>query len=797
MSRWLSAREVDSYVKDFDKKQELFDLHALSLFCSEAFLCSDFEPSSSWLERVILTKHAKDYLEDMHRNGVKSKEAWEIFILFSRFFHHDLFVDHINTDAEAVRVLLNEMHNTGQAKWPYVFGNELYHKFNDSFSGNITDRLDASAVDSLLRGTPQGVFQVGKLISGPLGFIRGQEERIVSPTLRMPLWHCSDPGCQARHFVRLEKAKSPFQAASDALTEYILDTFGYPSEWDRPIANLCADKWPDSRLYSDLPAIIGDCIIGGERTALVRRCIQSYHNNLLTNTLLQAGRSEVKPRTIAELLTPEEQHQLLLLVPDGDLIRYIDELVAQKVIRVPPTELRSGKTYAPKRERDARSRLSSLGIRSKAHPPILELAASVWSCYESLGMTDDLVWRLRSCEGASFRHSFMEFNRAYGPRRAVKELVLSSRAVTTAISKRLNLQFLEGESEENTINRLLWKFGFNLARYEDAYQILRNRLADFHRCVLQAGPRLAEPEKAKIRGLGANLFVSVESFLEDLMCYNVWLLSSDHFTGTRFRFARSDAQKSVLETLGSEITSRGEAFRWSLNGLNTLGTLLTYLQAYRVWLRERATGEKTKLVREEKDYPHYVKDEVFVFPFRHTALWADVEPQIMAVYVEMIEKICKQLGQANLANVRNGLDHKREDDAFPTLDEMLICVTRLQDVVEIADDGRLIPKLYWITRGEYERQDMLRITLEDYRGNTVSLWEPSLVVAIPKKSFGVPYLVAPLDFFNQPNAMLVFTVRSRSEYSEYWKDWPRRRFIPSTTEGELGEFGEGLPVDSA
>lgn len=353
MSEWKSAGELHDIAEQIEQKERLFDLYGLSLFCDRAFLSEDFRPDAKWVECIKLSLYGVKYLTQFHQSGQKHEQEHEIFALFQLFYHHDLFIDFASTDIEAIFDLLNEMHRTGQAKWPYVFGNQLYHKFNDSETAAKTDHLDAPDAEALLLGTPQGVFQTGNVVSGPLGFVRGLEERILPSTLKFPLWHCSDPGCQARHLVTLRAYKSSFQRSKDALNRFIFDSFGPPSEWSKPILYIHrVGKWPNGRPYYDLPALIGDCLIGEERRQLLLRCIQSKHNSFLMQCLERAGKSQNSPTEITRNLTTEEQHQLLLLIPDHDLVDHLDELIAKREIRIPPAESRKVKTYTHGPSRD-------------------------------------------------------------------------------------------------------------------------------------------------------------------------------------------------------------------------------------------------------------------------------------------------------------------------------------------------------------------------------------------------------------------------------------------------------------
>jgi len=795
MSKWLSAGEVENIITKIENSQKLFQLYGLSLFSHYALYTKDFEPDVKWKECIVLTKYAKDCLVHLHKNGMSCSEEYEAFALFQLFYHHDLFIDYIQTDVDNIILLLSDLHKNNKAKWPYIFGNQLYNKFNDTNHDTRTEDLDADKTDELLRDTPQGIFQVGKIVSGPLGFLESRECRVLPPTKKILLWHCSDPGCGQGHLVTLHQHKSTYKKAADFIRRHILDNFGPESEWKGLILHSYRKgKWPNGRPFCDLPAIIGECIIGEERTRLLVRCLESPYNSLLTTAIHKTRSLQDHPEKIASTLTQEEKHQLLLLLNDKDLVNYIDELIVLKEIDIPPAELRNCKTIVYRESaRDAKSRLSSLGIRSIGHDPIIELVATVWLTYESLGLSNDLLWCLRRHETSSIRHSVMDFVKIHGPEQTVRELILTSRPVITAIAEKYVFQIFKAEDEELTIKRLLWKMGFNPARYEDEYCLFRNRISEFQECIIQMGLEPTENEKSKVRSFGVNLFISVETFLENLLCYNVWLMASDHFTTTGFLYSRDDAHATVIRVLGKDIISGTEKFTWSIDGFNTLGCLLAYLQTFRNWLKQRQNIDKHSVSRKPEDYPHYAKDTLCVFPFKHIELWADTSSEMMAAYYDLFEKICIQIGQADLATIRNAIDHKREDK-FPSGDKMLACVSRLKQVFEIADSGRLIPKLFWGMKSESDSWGNICDTFCDYYGKSVLLWEPSVILGGPKKNFGIPYLIAPFDFMNQPNSILVFGISAPSEYKRYWKGYPRRRFIPSDAEQKASESIDGFIV---
>src|ERR1017187_583990 len=274
---WLSGQEIEDRLKHVSAAALLFRAYALSLFTDDAFYTADFEPDEEWKDAVTLSAAGEQFLSGARDTGIHFSAPLDHFTLFRIFYHQDLLIDYENTDLSRLTRLIHQTHQSSKGRWLYVFGNTLYHKFNDSYDGNRTDSLDAELGELLVAGTSQGVFQVGNILSGPLGLIESLEDRTLPPTLRLPLWHCSDTGCQARHLVRIRQHNNRCAACYKAYTRLALDRFGPDSEWHRPL--LWADrdraaKWPNGRPYYDLPAVIADCIIGTEREALCRRALR-------------------------------------------------------------------------------------------------------------------------------------------------------------------------------------------------------------------------------------------------------------------------------------------------------------------------------------------------------------------------------------------------------------------------------------------------------------------------------------------------------------------------------------------
>jgi len=120
---------------------------------------------------------------------------------------------------------------------PYVFGNHLYHKFNDRYSGNRTESwIQPLRICFSLK--PRGRVSDRTLLGGPLGCLESLERRTFSPTLNVVLWHCSDPGCQARHLVKLEPSRNTCTQAVNSFKRHLSDHFGPASEWQKAMLDL-------------------------------------------------------------------------------------------------------------------------------------------------------------------------------------------------------------------------------------------------------------------------------------------------------------------------------------------------------------------------------------------------------------------------------------------------------------------------------------------------------------------------------------------------------------------------------
>lgn len=781
---WKSLSEVETVIEQIADVDRLLQAFNLRSFLLEGVFAPAYQAASEWTQYLTLTNAGQEYLR-LDSDITENLPASDVYLaLFRRFYHHDLLIDVSNSDLEALTTMTSKESLRNRVRWPYRYGRMLYDKFNNMVSLDGIDHMTPDEVEDLLAGVPQGVYQVGTLLSGPLGFLTSNEMRFLPPSARdLPLWHCSDTGCRAIHHVRLEKAPIPSEESFVRLDLAANRQLGRSSEWGIALRSLYLDEQDSrGRIHYNLPVLIADTILGDERRVLLESALTSSNGAFLREIIgapprdkeLASGPAE----QVATRLTEEQQLQLLLLLTDADLVDLIDRCVRSAVIKIPANELRVANFNPPTLSAyDTVSELSMFGIRYKQDKPLIALFATIWEAYASHNMLPELGWKLLRHPDTPSQNSLMDYIRDKGPKQTVRDLVLSSMPVTIAVAERVSLQISASDDNEQIVDRCLWKCGFNPPRYGDEYSRLRTRLTQFNDVLLSINDISTEENREAIRSAGVNLFVSVEYFIEQLVAYPVWLLSSDHFVNARSRLIYSPelAVENVGPTLGQQLNVGGYQPAWSSVGDNTLGTAMAYLIEARKWSRLLLSKDRSDVERPAEQMPHFAQGTERIFPFKHTELWADCNSGELEALVEQYEHVAQLLEGSNLANVRNGLDHWRNASAFPRIDVMLATVARIQKALDVADTGRLIPKTFWRLNHSEDQFGREQNILQDYMGRTVTINGPATVSGIRKLRFNEPVVIAPGNLLGLPNSEMVFRILDRSQYSVYWAGYPRRR----------------------
>ena len=282
---WKSSLDAGAHLNALPYASQVCGLYALSVFWRNILYSEDYKASADWNSIVTLTPYGEETLAELRPLLGDIKDEDVLLAYFARFFHHDLFIDSQKTDLTGIRQILERELFQERVRLPYRFGRLLYDRFNETYLDTRTDHLMSPEAIRLLQGTPSGVYQVGRLLSGPLGIVDSQDTRYMPPSLNLHLWHCSDTGCNSLHEVTLVEPQSvPVVDASSRIMNALFDRVGPRSEWHVPlVAHLRGGR--ERRRHVDLQAMIADCVIGRERNALLELAMVGPYGEVLRAVL--------------------------------------------------------------------------------------------------------------------------------------------------------------------------------------------------------------------------------------------------------------------------------------------------------------------------------------------------------------------------------------------------------------------------------------------------------------------------------------------------------------------------------
>ncbi|MCH7736723.1 MAG: hypothetical protein IH872_04890 [Chloroflexi bacterium] len=790
---WKTQRQVADELRRVQNPSRLLDLFALSRFWKGAVYPAGYVADESWPNLLKTTNQGHESLESITSVSESFGEVNCLQAMFGMFHHHDIFFDWEESDIEGIRNLLSKEIQQKDIRFPHRFGRLLYDSFNDENPGSPVDYLLPEAVSRLLDGTPQGIYQVGNLVSGPFGILTSKAIRSFHPVLDLPLWHCPDIGCRVLHPVSLTPPQIPLMLAYTEIGAILAKKDGPASNGYHLINRIMdLDSTSIGQEYFDIPSILAETLVGSDLSEIMTQALKGQHRDHLMSQLdgrpTKITYSTSAPETIAESLTSEEQLQLLLLLPNESIIESIDDLVDRKSIVVAPGQIRRPKHLPPHSANDPISELGTFGLRTRRGSPIVNLISIVKRAYQEEDFMNDLVWRLGSVSTTSLDMGLATYIRDNSPQESVSKLIFTSEVITKFVASHLGLLIEPGDvNDRSTVDKVLWKLGFNTPQFDNFVNRFKSQLVRLDDTVRAASPFDSEESKELVRSSGVNPFISLETLIDQILAYNVWLLSSDHFVNTDFIFNIEEARNSIAANLGTSLQSDSMRLSWNTDGSNALGVLFRYLHEALDWMTKLSDSKREDTVRSPRDQPHYLTDTNVMFPFKHSALWADSDPIGLAEYVAGFRKLVQSINESNAAFIRNGFDHRREDADFPSSESILSCTSRLRSALDFADSNRYLPKVFWLQRKTEYGHGTSQFEMRDYAGKSIIIEKPSIYTGLPEIGFGMPYLIAPGNLLGSAGSEITFRNNEPNSYDKYWAGYPRRAMGISQPNREFTE----------
>lgn len=489
---------------------------------------------------------------------------------------------------------------------------------------------------------------------------------------------------------------------------------------------------------------------------------------------------------IASKLSREQCLQMVLLLDDKVIIDALEKLLQDGLISIPNAEVRTPRLggRGPSGWLGMYSEISQFGYRrvSSSFPDITiaiaRLRKMILAFYEERKLGDStLLHLLRFSNGGSASQKLDDYIRRSDPRTVLQELISIHDKGLYQCLDHLKFGFAPEskcvEDEAALINKILWKLGFSVPSHSSVHGTFKNRL-DALLSSSRDVTNSSEAARERTRSAAVNLFVSLEEILDMGLSYSSWLFLSDHFGRTRFRFKVTEGRMIAAKHLSGKKLGGTTKLELKKDGKNTLYPLIEGLRVLAEHITILHKKSARKFLRALDDEPGYAgKNALEEFPFAHTVFLYDLSEADIATCAGVLMKASAVLRDGNICDIRNRLEHKRED--FPSRDEVEQCCNAVSIAIGYLVDSGLCPVEYY--RAETRTDTFGRVVhvFENYGGQRVSLnCFPSHLLSYNPPSDG-PIAITPSVHIGDSADIFYADIVNVSEYVEMWRDYPKRR----------------------
>jgi hypothetical protein len=750
------------------------DLFALAKFWERAVFNASYTASPSLLDHLAPSPLGAECIAACaNATGVPKPDV--MLAMFGLFSWLDPLFDPAGTNADELAALLTADLLDDRVRMPFRWGRELSDRIQDRPLLARHNRIPHHEAWDLIDGMPIGVFQHGVYVTGPLGVIRSLERRWY-PSASAFAFHYMFQGNRNSRWLSFEPAAIGVVVAYAWIERFMQDRFGSASEWESALSffSMDRDAYPQ-KSYLDAGLVVADCLSPSEKSAVLAEALKSdlgsHLRPLLQNHPQLRTMKKLSPDDLANKLPAEVAIHLMHSLTTPQIISVVEKCIANDSVTIPSTEVRTTKHSPPAPWPTVATEMGALGLRPGFSDPAARLLRVVTVAYSVNDTLADLRWHLGAAEDEQIPAAMLERLRTAGPAEVVRTLVLTSPSIARQVCRAVGLSLDDVQAKDTTaVERVLWKCGFELRNAVQFGDTLRKKAVSLEELVDRVDFS-GEKARMDIREKGNPLFVQVENFLDQLISLNVWCATQDHWCVSRFQFQLKQARRRVSEFLEPKYGKPPKAPPWDPERSSTLGTQLFYLDCLKRFVEECRSADRTAVRRPAA--VDFLDPSDRPFAFRHLLFWADVDPKSLALYSEVLGEFCTLLRQGEVAGVRNGLDHWREADEFPTREQIVTCCKRISTAVRLAEDRHLFPVLYWldtktqcVTRGfdEYGVRSSDR---------TRSVIRPSTLGGLPDVPWQAPLVFSPLQINDAADTAIFFKVVPASDYAEYWAGFPR------------------------
>jgi hypothetical protein len=744
------------------------------------------------IAKTLTTKHDVPY-----------KEAK--LMCFLAVAYRELLVDVEKTNYPVLVSEISDQIKSNEIRHPFVFGRILYDRAAELFSD---ERKYLSVADTvrLLEGTPQGVWQVGELVTGPFGILHSSAERGLMPHTDIPLQHCADLSCNSIHYVDLTTDyEAPINFHRPKLSRLLEAGGREPSEWNGFIDDLIEEtrkgEKSDDLDPGSLTYLLGDGLADSELRTLLRELLDATGPELrkVAAGIGMRGRAEdiVDPLERAQLL------QLIMCTSGANISGTLDAVVRAGQIHVPVGEVRRARVnyYQKYGPWQLRAELGFRGVSFRAPAsslPVLRLGRLVGSLYDSDQVDDmqGLDWQLRHVDALTPAAKLAEYLRVATPEQAIRNLVLARRENTEKACKSLGLLLPASLSDDDEIvGSLLWKLGFKLPEMDAPHARFFARQDEIIR-LARAAQLSSTVDEEPIRRAAGVYFESLEALLNDSLAYVTWGLKEDHYASERpYVFRASLDTLPAMATLSDAANSQnvGQSETVEFGELNTLYPLSRGFQVLANYL-DGMRADADSYRRDPGHFPAYLeRTDLQKFPFKHVHPFLDVQADAQMMIISGLREVTKKLLSHNVPEIRNDLTHFRRTAV--DISEVIAGLEAVNQAVQQLDSLGFLRVPYIHSSTKLDEWGRRTVTLANLEGQPVSFTRPSAYDWLPLPSLTEAQYLMHSAVFGEPNEVLRFRPGYDSPYEDMWTGYPRRRAVRNNSVAKQSESGS-MRVDA-
>lgn len=563
-----------------------------------------------------------------------------------------------------------------------------------------------------------------------------------------------------------------------------------PSNWPRFFEELhgsLSGRYDDRR-SGGIIAFLGECFTGDELISIAHSAF-SNRDLAFREVCFSQGVSVKDANAFLAGRTKQEVMQLLLLMRDLEIVSSVDKYALSGKLKVPSGEVRVPRlNHYTTGAFDTRLECTSLGARvvsSNARVSMQRLHRLVSEVYEQPELKKRLDWKIRNLEGDTFEQKLRHYLSTEDVRKVISGLFLTGPDVFEAAASKLSLSFTGEEEDHALAERMSWKLGFPNVTHDVGVTGLRSRVQDMREVTPRATPSREDEER--VRGSSVHLFVELEKSLDSALCFSTWLTEFDHWAAhPRFTYSHAEARRFMAATLTERARKTGKDISYDPAGVNTLFPLIMGFGLLASHLEE-ISDTRHEFLRPTEDTPSMFRSSTLVeFGYPYKMPFLNFSAESMEVILTQFRSIARVLSEGKVLNVRNSLEHHREE--FPDCADVLTSLVAIEKYCDVVEECGLIPITFRMVGHSSDSFGRARYHYEDGGGRSVSVptYSPVLLTGQPK--FSKDQILVPGVRIANSDLTPRFSLGVSSPYVEMWSDWPRNRSV--------GLLKESLEVDS-